>query len=200
MYDYIIGKVVDISPTVVVLDNNGIGYSINISLQTFSALASKEEAKIYIHQYMIRDELPVFYGFYSKAERDMFKLLVGVSGVGGNTARMILSTFTISDLVSIISSGGSAMLKTVKGLGAKTSEKVIVELRDKVSNVDTESVSGGGVQQVSEINNELYEEAVSALTMLGFAKASSSRVVKSLISDNPNYKVEDIIRLSLKKM
>lgn len=200
MYDYIIGKVADISPTVVVLDNNGIGYSINISLQTFSALASKEEAKIYIHQYMIRDELPVFYGFYSKAERDMFKLLVGVSGVGGNTARMILSTFTISDLVSIISSGGSAMLKTVKGLGAKTSEKVIVELRDKVSNVDTESVSGGGVQQVSEINNELYEEAVSALTMLGFAKASSSRVVKSLISDNPNYKVEDIIRLSLKKM
>lgn len=200
MYDYIIGKVVDISPTVVVLDNNGIGYSINISLQTFSALASKEETKIYIHQYMIRDELPVFYGFYSKAERDMFKLLVGVSGVGGNTARMILSTFTISDLVSIISSGGSAMLKTVKGLGAKTSEKVIVELRDKVSNVDTESVSGGGVQQVSEINNELYEEAVSALTMLGFAKASSSRVVKSLISDNPNYKVEDIIRLSLKKM
>lgn len=199
MYDYIIGKVADVSPTVVVLENNGIGYFINISLQTFSALASKEEAKIYVHQYLIRDELPVLYGFYSKSERDLFKLLVGVSGVGGNTARMILSTFSIADLVSIISSGSSTMLKTVKGLGAKTSEKVIVELRDKMSLIDAES-SSGAVQQVSEINNELYEEAVSALTMLGFAKASSVKVVKSLISENPDYKVEDIIRLSLKKM
>ncbi|MEG1934546.1 MAG: Holliday junction branch migration protein RuvA, partial [Rikenellaceae bacterium] len=125
MYDYIVGKVSEISPTVVVIENNGIGYNMNISLQTFTALASMDEAKIYVHQYLVRDDLPVLYGFYTKVERDLFKLLIGVSGVGGNTARMILSTFSIADLVSIISSGKSVMLKTVKGLGAKSSEKVI---------------------------------------------------------------------------
>ncbi|MEG1649840.1 MAG: Holliday junction branch migration protein RuvA [Rikenellaceae bacterium] len=199
MYDYIVGKVSEISPTVVVIENNGIGYNMNISLQTFTALASMDEAKIYVHQYLVRDDLPVLYGFYTKVERDLFKLLIGVSGVGGNTARMILSTFSIADLVSIISSGKSVMLKTVKGLGAKTSEKVIVELRDKVSGLDSESVNSFS-DAVSVVDNELYEEAVSALTMLGFAKASSAKVVKSLISENPSYKVEDIIRLSLKKM
>ena len=198
MYNYISGEVAEINPTSVTIDNGGIGYHINISLQTFTALAGHEKAKIYIYQYLVRDDLPILYGFYTKSERDLFKLLVGVSGVGGGTARMILSTFSIPDLVSIISTGGSSLLKSVKGLGAKTSEKIIVELRDKMGAIATDGAEVSA--QANVLDNEILEEAVSALIMLGFAKLPSTKMVRSLLSENKNYKVEDVIRLSLKKL
>lgn len=200
MYDYITGKIAEISPTFLVLENMGIGYHINISLQTFTEISSQEEVKIYVHQYLVRDDLPVFYGFYTKSERDLFRLLIAVSGVGANTARTILSTFSNADLVTIISTGNSTMLKSVKGLGAKTSEKVIVELRDKMSGVDLEAGSSSITSQVESYDENIFNEAISALTMLGFAKAASAKVVKAIISNNPTAKVEDIIRLSLKKL
>ena len=200
MYNYISGEVAEISPTSITIDNGGIGYQMNISLQTFTALAGQAKAKIFTHQYLVRDDLPILYGFFTKSERDLFKLLVGVSGVGGGTARMILSTFSIPDLVSIISTGGSALLKSVKGLGAKTSEKIIVELRDKMGTIATDGDNTSGVSQIELVDNELLEEAISALIMLGFAKLPSTKVVKSILAENKEFKIEDVIRLSLKKL
>ena len=200
MYNYISGEVAEISPTSITIDNGGIGYQMNISLQTFTALAGQAKAKIFTHQYLVRDDLPILYGFFTKSERDLFKLLVGVSGVGGGTARMILSTFSIPDLVSIISTGGSALLKSVKGLGAKTSEKIIVELRDKMGTIATDGDNTSGVSRIELVDNELLEEAISALIMLGFAKLPSTKVVKSILAENKEFKIEDVIRLSLKKL
>lgn len=200
MYDYITGKIDRLQPTSVVIDNNGIGYHINISLQTFSALSGLSDARLYIHQYAIRDELPVMYGFFSTSERDVFRLLIGVSGVGGNTSRVILSTFTATELRSIISSGNSKLLKSAKGLGIKTAEKIIVELRDKMTTLDITELPETSVENSLHINSEVYDEAISALVMLGFNKIASAKVVKNILADSPSVKVEDVIRLSLKKL
>ncbi len=201
MYDYISGKITQLLPTAVVIDNAGIGYFINISLQTYSAIEHQEEAKIFIQQYLIRDELPILYGFATQVERDLFRLLVNVSGVGGNTARMILSTFSPAELRDIISSGNSLSLKKVKGLGQKTSEKIIVELRDKILNVDTTGEVAPGTQTTtSDLNREIYEEAITALTMLGFAKTASDKAVKHILAEHPDAKVEEVIRYALKNL
>ncbi|MFI3314993.1 MAG: Holliday junction branch migration protein RuvA [Rikenellaceae bacterium] len=200
MYDYIRGEIVEISPLNVVIENNGIGYYVNISLQTFTSLGGEKSAKIYTYQYLVRDDLPILYGFFSKNEREMFKLLIAVSGVGANTARTILSTFSINDLVSLISTGNSSALKTVKGLGTKTSEKVIVELRDKVSQIETDGTISGEITKSEPLDMDIFDEALSALTMLGFSKAASTKAIKSIMSENSSYKVEDVIRYSLKKL
>ncbi|MFI3267853.1 MAG: Holliday junction branch migration protein RuvA [Rikenellaceae bacterium] len=202
MYDYIFGKVEELQPTYAVIENNGIGYYINISLQSFSSLSNVDEAKLYTQQYAVRDELPVLYGFFLRSEREMFRLLIGVSGVGGNTARVILSTFTPTELQTIISSGNSKLLKSAKGLGIKTSEKIIVELRDKMSLISPEGEFNSDLNQNNKlnINTEVANEAISALTMLGFNRMNSSKVVKSIISENHDIKVEDVIRIALKKL
>lgn len=201
MYDYISGKIEELQPTFAVIDNRGIGYYINISLQTFSSLSNVSDAKLYTHQYAIRDELPVMYGFFLRSEREMFRLLVGVSGVGGNTARVILSTFTPRELQTIISSGNSKLLKSAKGLGIKTSEKIIVELRDKITTINHDGEPEfNQSSSVGIIDSEIANEAISALTMLGFNRANSSKVVKTIIAENIDIKVEDVIRIALKKL
>lgn len=205
MYDYISGKIEELSPTAVVLETAGVGYYINISLQSFEKLERADSAKIFVHQYMIRDELPVTYGFISKSERELFRMLVNVSGVGGNTARMVLSTYTIAELRQIISGGDSIALKKVKGLGAKTAEKIIVELRDKVISVDVpdgDTTESGqySTSATSISNNEVFSEAMAALMMLGFNKAASEKALKTIIQKNSDARVEDVIRMALKSL
>lgn len=199
MYEYFHGKIAEVTPTQVTIDINGIGYILNISLQTYSYISEKESTKLYAHLYGLRDDLPVLYGFASKQERAVFRQLIEVSGVGGNTARTILSTFTATELSHIIATGDSVTLKRVKGLGQKTSEKVIVELRDKILDIarsddDPLQPSHSGADMSIAI------EAISALQMLGFNRAASEKVVRGIVSENPDAKIEKIIKLSLKKM
>lgn len=199
MYDYFSGKIEEITPTQATLEINGIGYILNISLQTYSHISDKESTKLFAHLYGLRDDLPVLYGFSTKQERAVFRQLIEVSGVGGNTARTILSTFSAIELSHIISTGDSTTLKRVKGLGQKTSEKVIVELRDKI--IETTKIEGENLEEITMSKDlSIAIEAVSALQMLGFNRVASEKVVRSIIQENPNEKIEKIIKLSLKKM
>ena len=198
MYEYLKGTVVELNPAQIVLDISGVGYSVMISLRSYEEFSQKEIVLVYVHQYAIRDELPMMYGFSTKDEREIFRLLISVSGVGGNTARTILSTFNSLELQHIISNSNVVMLKKVKGLGQKTAEKVIVELRDKIVKVDVHSSQDAG--SVVGMSSAVYEEAVSALTMLGFKKDKSIKCVRAIINDEPGLNVEEVIKLSLKNM
>lgn len=197
MYEYIKGDIAELNPANVVIEAAGIGYIINISLQTYSELEKKTGALVYIH-YIVREDAQILYGFAGRQERDIFRLLISVSGVGGNTARMILSTYTPQELVNIISSENAGLLKNVKGLGLKTSQKIIVELKDKITGI---AYSGGPSSGNTVLETGgIYEEAVAALTMLGFSKSSSDKVLRAVIKENPMATVEEIIRMSLKKL
>lgn len=199
MYEYFNGRVDEVTPTQATLDINGIGYILNISLQTYSHISDKESAKLFAHLYGLRDDLPVLYGFYSKQERALFRQLIEVSGVGGNTARTILSTFSPTELAHIIATGDSVTLKRVKGLGQKTSEKVIVELRDKIMDAAGEEAGDVATPNMSK-DMSIAIEAINALQMLGFNRAASEKVVRAVVAENPNEKIEKIIKLALKKM
>lgn len=194
MYDYFKGQITELTPTYAVIECGGVGYLLMISLQTFSELDEQSNATLYAHLYNLPNDLPVMYGFGTKKERQIFKLLIGVSGVGGNTARTILSTFNPQELKHIITSRDVVRLKSVKGLGVKTSEKVIIELVDKISNIEIEGATTDNVDMALAI------EAVSALQMLGFNKGASEKVVNNVMKANPNSTIENIIKLSLKMM
>lgn len=200
MYEYFHGKIAEVTPTQVTIDISGIGYILNISLQTYSQVSDKESAKLYAHLYGLRDDLPVLYGFATKQERAVFRQLIEVSGVGGNTARTILSTFTATELSHIIATGDSTTLKRVKGLGQKTSEKVIVELRDKILDIVHSEEDPSQPSTYSGVDMSVAIEAINALQMLGFNRAASEKVVRGIVSENPDAKIEKIIKLSLKKM
>lgn len=197
MYEYIKGTIAELSPARVVIEAAGVGYDIAISLQTYSEIEHLTEAKIYVH-YVVREDAQLLYGFASKFERELFRHLLSVSGVGGNTARMILSTYSPNELRNIIATGNATLLKNVKGLGLKTAQKIIVELSGKVISITPyeerqllDKVQGG---------NEVYEEALAALAMLGFTRTASDKVLKSVLKQNPNCSVEDAIRFSLKQL
>ncbi|MBP3548698.1 MAG: Holliday junction branch migration protein RuvA [Rikenellaceae bacterium] len=197
MYEYIKGTIAELSPARVVIEAAGVGYDIAISLQTYSEIEHLTEAKIYVH-YVVREDAQLLYGFASKFERELFRHLLSVSGVGGNTARMILSTYSPDELRNIIATGNATLLKNVKGLGLKTAQKIIVELSGKVISITPyeerqllDKVQGG---------NEVYEEALAALAMLGFTRTASDKVLKSVLKQNPNCSVEDAIRFSLKQL
>lgn len=195
MYDYIKGQLDRLTPAAAVVEAGGVGYYINISLQTFSSIESATEVKLYTH-FIVREDAQVLYGFYTLEEREVFRALIGVSGVGGNTARMILSTFSSDEVRSIIVTGQADVLKSVKGLGIKTAQKIIVELRDKLGVSATEEV----VLPIRAAANETYSEALSALVMLGFTKPASEKVLRTLIKEQPQAHVEELIRMALKRL
>lgn len=194
MIDYISGKIAELTPTRVVLDNNGIGYAIEISLQTYAALESQKEAKVYIyHHIQSSSDVEMFYGFSSKDERSIFELLISVSGVGVNTARVILSSFSADELREAILSENVAAIKSVKGIGLKTAQRMVLELKDKISKGEG---AASDVLLVSD-RNAVAEEAAAALQMLGFSKPNISKAIQKIVSSNPNIKVEELIKQSL---
>ena len=173
---------------------------LNISLNTFSALQGKQEAKLYVYE-AIREDAYVLYGFSTRQERALFLLLISVSGIGGNTARMILSALTPAELVNVISSGNDKLLKTVKGIGLKTAQRIIVDLKDKIASVEIEGTASPGTSTTMATgHSEILEEAVAALTMLGFPPAPSQKVALAILKEEPEAAVERVIKLALKRL
>lgn len=194
MYDYIKGNVAELTPTYVVLDNHGVGYMINISLNSFNALQHQEDVvKVYVYE-AIREDAHLLYGFTERRERELFLLLISVSGVGANTARMILSSLTPSDLEQTIASENVGILKSVKGIGAKTAERIIVDLKDKIK------LSTDTLLDKCQVTSEVFDEAMSALVMLGFTKQMSQKALKKLFTAEPTITVEQAIKKALKMM
>ena len=195
MIEYIKGNIAELSPASAVIDCNGLGYFVNISLNTYSAIQNLSSVKIYIYE-AIREDAYVLYGFADKQERELFMLLISVSGIGGNTARMILSALSPSELANVISTENANVLKTVKGIGLKTAQRVIIDLKDKIKITTGSNIAGGGISQ----NSEVHDEAVAALTMLGFNTAASQKVVFAILKEEPLAKVEQVIKLALKRL
>ena len=194
MIEYIRGEVAELTPTLAVIDCQGVGYGLNISLTTYSTLAIGREARLYVYE-AIREDAHLLYGFIDRRERELFLLLISVSGVGPNTARMILSSLSPTELEQVIAAGQVNMLKSVKGIGAKTAERIIVDLKDKIKGgSDTLLISHTTQQQ------ELQDEAVAALVMLGFPQAASQKAVQKLVKENPTLKVESLIKTALKML
>ncbi|MDD6152101.1 MAG: Holliday junction branch migration protein RuvA [Bacteroidales bacterium] len=197
MIDYISGKITELTPTKVVIDNNGIGYVAEISLQTYQLLDGKSEAAVYIQtQVNQRDGIELDYGFATKDERETFRLITGVSGVGASSARMILSSLSADELKNAILSEDINLIKSVKGIGLKTAQRMVLELKDKI-------IKGEGSASESLFGserNEIIEEATSALQMLGFAKPNISKAIQNILKKNPGAKVEEIIKLALKML
>ncbi|MCR5070190.1 MAG: Holliday junction branch migration protein RuvA [Prevotella sp.] len=202
MIEYIKGELAELTPAQAVVEAHGVGYSLNISLNTYTAIQGQKEVKLYVHEVLLtggRDDSYTLYGFNSKQEREIYRMLVTVSGVGGNTARMILSAMSPADLVNIISTGNEKALKGVKGIGLKTAQRIIVDLRDKmaasglINDFGTESVAAA-----PGVNTEVRDEAVGALTMLGFSPAPSAKVVTEILQGTPDMPVEQVIKQALK--
>ena len=195
MIDYIKGEIIELTPTDVVLECHGIGYNILISVQTYSALEGKRDAIIYIHHYLREDE-ELYYGFATKEERKMFRLLIGVSGVGAATARMMLSSLSVDEIQNAILSEDVSRIKSVKGIGLKSAQRLILELKDKV-------VKGGETDMsalFAKADNKASEEATTALIMLGFTKVNVNKAVNAVLKEDPTATVENIIRKSLQKL
>ncbi|MDR2627479.1 MAG: Holliday junction branch migration protein RuvA [Dysgonamonadaceae bacterium] len=195
MLDFIKGEVVELNPASVVVEAGGLGYIAQISLYTYTALNGKPEAKVYVYE-VIREDAHQLFGFIDKRERELFLLLISVSGVGANTARMILSSLSPGELESTISSGNSNMLKAVKGIGAKTAERIIIDLKDKVKLTGSVDAT---VPQVSA-NDVVSGEAAAALVMLGFNQIASQKVISRIVKDNPGISVEQLIKSALKML
>ena len=198
MIEYIKGELAEITPAMAVIDCHGVGYGINISLNTYSAIQGKKEVKLYVYE-VIREDTYTLYGFCTKQERELFLLLISVSGIGGNTARMILSALSPSELCNVISTGNDKLLKTVKGIGLKTAQRIIVDLKDKIASLG--EAQGSTVTTIAaSTNSEVYEEAVAALTMLGFAQAPSQKVVVEILKEEPSLPVEQVVKYALKRI
>ncbi|MDR0511202.1 MAG: Holliday junction branch migration protein RuvA [Rikenellaceae bacterium] len=196
MYDYIKGPLEELTPACAVVEAGGVGYLLNISLQTYSEIEGHGEAKLYTH-YIVREDAQILYGFATREEREIFRLLISVSGVGGTSARMILSTYSPSELASIISSENATLLKNVKGLGLKTAQKIIVELREKIAGTGA-STGAAGLSGVADAGR--YDAAIAALAMLGFTRGASDKAVRAVCKELPTASVEEIIRTALKRL
>lgn len=194
MIEYIKGSIEEITPTQIVLDTHGIGYAISISLNTYTTLQSKKEAKLFIYE-NIREDAYLLFGFANKQEREMFIRLISVSGIGGNTARTILSTFSPQEFLEAINTGDAKAIQQVKGIGLKTAQRIIVDLKGKLKLTDEE----GNTTAIS-VAAQTRNEAVSALTMLGFAATASGKVVSAILKEDATLKVEQVIKLALKRL
>lgn len=199
MIEYLKGEIAELTPAMAVIDCNGIGYAANISLNTYSAIQGNKSCKLYIYE-AIREDAYILYGFATRQERELFLLLISVSGIGGNTARMILSALSPNELIQVISNENANLLKTVKGIGLKTAQRIIVDLKDKIKTDAVATAAGTGPAASTPANAEVMDEAVAALTMLGFAQGPSQKVVVAILKEEPAAPVEKVIKLALKRL
>lgn len=199
MIDYIKGTLEELQPAQAIVEAAGIGYDLNISLTTFSDIQGHKEVKLYIYE-QIREDAWTLYGFSTRAERELFLLLISVSGVGAGTARMMLSSMTPRELASTIAREDASMLKTIKGIGLRTAQRIVVELKDKLKEYQLgRSAAKDDLQGMQNVG-ETAEEAVTALTMLGFSAPASRKTVRAIVQKQPNLTVEQLIKESLKEM
>lgn len=196
MIDYIKGELIELNPTYAVIETGGIGYYIHITLPTYSALNGKSTAKLYIYE-AIREDAHSLFGFIQPCERQLFLMLISVSGIGANTARMIMSSYSVGEIQMMIAGSDVIALSAVKGIGAKTAQRIIVDLKDKVIKLN---VSGNSGVAIVTSGNETREEAIQALVMLGFAAGVSQKAVDSILRNEPGCPVEKLIKSALKSM
>ncbi len=193
MYEFIRGTIVERNPAHIVIEAGGIGYYINISLNTYSKFNQKNEGLLYLHQ-VVREDAHVFYGFADKSERDLFRNLISVNGVGANTAIMMLSSLSPDEIAAAVTTENVAVLKAVKGIGIKTAQRIIIDLKDKL----------GKLTETDQIflspNNTILNESLSALVMLGFVKRDAEKVVGKILQEQPHTTVESVIKLALKRL
>ncbi len=199
MIEYIKGELTELTPALATLEAAGVGYGLNISLNTYSAIQGKKEAKLYVYE-SIREDAYVLYGFVNKKEREMFELLISVSGVGPNTARMMLSSMSVSELCNAISTGNERVVKGIKGIGKMTAQRIIVDLRDKIVALGIADEIPAGGTMATPVNNAVRDEAVAALTMLGFSPAPTQKVVVAILQEQPDAPVEQVVKLALKQI
>lgn len=197
MYEYITGKIAEATPTYAIIEAGGVGYMIHISLKSYSDIEQAAEAKLYVH-FIVREDQQTLFGFTTKLERELFRQLISVSGVGGNTARMILSTYAPRELQNIIATENAVLLKNVKGLGLKTAQKIIVELSGKMLEIGASELMTPTTPTTK--HSAIYDEALAALSMLGFQKSASEKTLNAIFKENPTIAVEDAIRTALKQM
>ena len=200
MIDYIKGQITDLTPTIAVVEAHGVGYEINIPLSVFSALSAKSDASVpqlYVHE-VIREDTHQLYGFLTKQERELFRLLLTVSGIGPNTARLFLSSYSAYELQQLVATGNAKSLSQVKGIGAKTAQRLIVDLKDKILKLDI--AKGGEITDISLPSGETAAEAGAALVMLGFPAPASQKVVRQILGEQPDATVEQVIKLALKML
>lgn len=193
MIDYLTGELTELTPTAAIIECGGVGYEVNITLTDYADLQGYSRAKLYIYE-SIREDAHTLYGFTTKSGRRMFQMLVGVSGVGAATARLILSAFPVSQLEAAIASGEEGLLKSVKGVGARTAQRIIVDLKDKIN-----SVPGALISSIPQ-GNQAVEDAEAALVMLGFQTQQTRKVLKKIFAEQPGLSTEEAIKLALKMM
>jgi Holliday junction DNA helicase RuvA len=194
MLDYIKGELTDLTPAAAIVENHGLGYQIHISLNTYSALSGKKDCQLFLYE-SIREDAHQLFGFHERRERDLFLLLISVSGIGANTARMVLSSLAVHELEAIIATGNASALKTVKGIGGKTAERIIIDLKDKVK-----PLAGPLPSAPAAALPEAATEAIAALTMLGFNQPAAQKVVGKIVRENPAYTVEQLVKSALKML
>lgn len=205
MIEYIKGELTELTPTLAVVEAAGVGYALNISLNTFSGIQGKKDVKLYVHEALVtggRDDSFTLYGFSTRQERALYQLLITVSGVGANTARMILSASSPAELCNTIANGDERMLKSVKGIGLKTAQRIIVDLKDRIvsTGIADELHVSTNKDNTPSVNTAVKDEAVSALTMLGFSPAPSAKVVTEILTEQPELPVEMVVKEALKKI
>lgn len=197
MIEYLRGELAELTPATAIIECGGVGYETSITLNTYSALQGRKEVKVYIYE-VIREDTHQLYGFSNRHERELFLLLISVSGIGGNTARTILSAFTVNELCDAIATGNEVAIKSVKGIGLKTAQRLIVDLKDKISGIYDGSAAGPA--PAPQANNDNIDGAVQALAMLGFPVSAANKVVQPIAKSEPEATIEQLIKLALKQL
>lgn len=205
MIDYIKGELTELQPAQAVVEAAGVGYALGISLNTYTAIQGKKDVKLFVYEAIVtggRDDSITLYGFATRQERELYRMLISVSGVGANTARMILSSLSPAELCNVITNADEKMLKSVKGIGLRTAQRIIVDLKDKImaSGIADELHVSTKPSDAPTVDVAIKDEAVSALTMLGFSPAPSAKVVVKIMTEQPGLPVEQVVKLALKQI